>query len=120
MADQKALGRRRLFSLFANDLKYLGGTIIPAAALELAEIGTAEIDEEQCLAYRNQLCNACYSACPLEPKAIQLRAYRYPRISKERCNGCGDCVKACLAPIPAVTVSAPPLKAIISERTGSR
>lgn len=120
MAEQKAMGRRQLFSLFAKDLKYLGGTLIPAAAVELAEIGTAKLDEEQCLAYRNQLCNACYSACPLEPKAIQLRASRYPIISKERCKGCGDCAKACLAPIPAITVSAPPLKVLMSERTGSR
>lgn len=113
MSAEKSVGRRKLLSLFAEDLKYLGSAFIPPGAVNLAEAGIAKINKEQCLAYWGQICTGCYSACPAIPKAIELTDYRYPKVNSEKCNGCGKCILVCLAPIPAIVIPESPLKMFI-------
>lgn len=115
MSADKAIGRRKLLSLFAEDLRYLGNALMPSVAVNLAEAGIAKIDSYQCLAYSGQICTACHSVCPTNPKAIELKDYRYPMVNDKICNGCGECILACLAPISAITIPESPLKIYVSE-----
>lgn len=67
-------------------------------------IGVASIDPERCLAYNQQLCSSCVYACPTDIKAISLEDFQYPKIDQEKCIGCGQCAKICLAPDSAIKV----------------
>ncbi len=57
------------------------------------EIGTAVVDEAECLAYRATGCTVCFEKCPYD--AVSLSASNYPVVDAARCNGCGACENAC-------------------------
>ncbi len=90
--------------------------VCPSGVLEKREssqsyaIGVAKINQDNCLAYHEQLCSSCLYACPTGIKAIELRDFRYPIIRTECCIGCGRCIKACIAENPAITVVPCPTK----------
>ncbi|MDK2986206.1 MAG: ferredoxin-type protein NapG [Clostridia bacterium] len=68
-------------------------------------IGEGKINRSICLAWNGQFCTACKNACVLEESAIEFKKKRYPIIIREdKCIGCGQCVKACLAPVPAIEI----------------
>src|SRR3990167_2005965 len=48
----------------------------------------AAISVTRCLAWGNSLCQACYLACPLRDRAIEIVDQK-PIINREICNGCG-------------------------------
>lgn len=83
----------------------------PSGALEHQEnkenytIGIATIDPNRCLAYNHQLCGSCIYACPVDIMALQFKEFQYPFIDPEKCNGCGQCVKLCIAPDSAIEVT---------------
>lgn len=63
------------------------------ASFESVVMGRAEIDEESCLAYRDNGCRLCADACPLE--AILVNEDNRVVVREERCNGCGACEAVC-------------------------
>ncbi|MEL1134580.1 4Fe-4S dicluster domain-containing protein [Desulfitobacterium sp. THU1] len=82
----------------------------PSGVLEYREslqsysIGVAIINQDQCLAYKEQLCSSCLYACPMGVKALDLKDFRYPKVRVEDCLGCGLCIKTCLAEDLAITI----------------
>lgn len=65
-------------------------------------IGTARIDQMECLAYRHQVCTTCADACPVAGAITQQRLK--PTIQSEVCTGCGVCHNVCPAPRNAVLI----------------
>lgn len=74
-------------------------TNCPTGALEESgeneKIGIAEVVTYNCLAHKGTLCDYCVRACPLGPIAISMEDGK-PVINEENCNGCGQCVSACI------------------------
>jgi ferredoxin-type protein NapF len=62
-------------------------------------IGVARIDVEACLLTQNRECDRCKMACPYDAITIEAGeggAFQMqPRISEERCVGCGACEVIC-------------------------
>lgn len=78
-------------------------TVCPTDALVLEEgatanntvLGVAELNTENCLAYKDAHCRFCYDACPYE--AMGLDEYGRPLVISDRCNGCGACESVCVS-----------------------
>ncbi len=79
------------------------GNEVSRTALSVPDLGVAVIDERVCLAFRGTGCRLCYDACPLDPKAIELRSGsgsgegRLVYVVAENCNGCGACESVCIS-----------------------
>jgi ferredoxin-type protein NapG len=79
-----------------------------------AQMGTAIIDIDSCLAYWGIQCDACYRACPLLDEAITLEYKRnirtgkhamlQPVVHKEICTGCGVCEHVCVTEESAIMI----------------
>jgi ferredoxin-type protein NapG len=79
-----------------------------------SKMGLAVVDESSCIAFWGIQCDACYRACPLLDKAINLEykrnsrtgkhAYLIPKVDSEFCTGCGLCEHACVTKKPAIFV----------------
>lgn len=54
----------------------------------------ARINIERCLAWGNALCQACYLACPMRDRALEIIDQK-PIIHVAACDGCGLCLPAC-------------------------
>lgn len=59
------------------------------------KLGVAEIFEFNCLAYKGTICDYCIRACPLGSEALTIDSGK-PKVIEENCNGCGQCVSACI------------------------
>ncbi|WP_043929694.1 4Fe-4S dicluster domain-containing protein [Bacillus sp. EB01] len=68
------------------------------------KLGTASVIEENCLAYKEVMCDSCYRACPKKGSAIRILAGK-PAIAEEDCNGCGLCVQGCIAEYKGMIVN---------------
>lgn len=85
--------------------------VCPTQALLLSEgataentvIGVAQIDTNQCMAYRDTGCRFCYDACVKargEHAAIYLNntsTSPRPMVDASLCNGCGACESVCVS-----------------------
>ena len=69
-------------------------SVAPGADATKIVIGIADIETEQCLAYRFAGCKFCYDACPYD--AIEMTAGK-PHVIADRCNGCGACESVCVS-----------------------
>ena len=79
-----------------------------------SKMGVAVIDEESCIAYWGIQCDACYRACPLMGKAIDIQYRRnertgkhallIPKVNSDICTGCGLCEHACVTKKAAIFV----------------
>lgn len=67
------------------------------------KMGTAHISMTNCLAYAGQICDYCFTQCPLKRKAIVMDG-RKTRVVEDECVGCGICEDICPAPGGAITV----------------
>lgn len=56
-------------------------------------IGAAQIDRDECIAYRSAGCRVCVDACPYE--AVTLDSANRPVVDETKCNGCGKCEYEC-------------------------
>lgn len=87
----------------ANDGVPLCEQVCPSGALDLASdarrdnvvMGIAEINNEQCLAWRMMSCRFCYDACEFE--AIVLDEFNRPMLAEDQCVGCGACEAVCVS-----------------------
>ena len=59
------------------------------------KLGTAEINEDWCLAYNAMGCRFCYDACEFD--AITLDNENRPVMVPDKCNGCGACESVCVS-----------------------
>ncbi|MEY4504594.1 MAG: hypothetical protein RL154_890 [Pseudomonadota bacterium] len=74
--------------------------------INMAKMGVAVVDSDQCIAFWGIQCDACYRACPLLGKAIVVEhtrnertgkhAFLVPKVVGDVCTGCGLCEKACV------------------------
>lgn len=80
--------------------------ICPTGALDKENtqpIGTAVISESTCIAFKDVMCDYCVYACPVEG-AIVLQNGK-PSINKEKCVGCGVCVKHCIGETKGIYIT---------------
>ena len=83
-------------------------------SINKAQMGVAVIHKESCLAHWGIQCDACYRACPLIGKAIELKfekngitgkhANLIPIVNSDVCTGCGVCEHACVVEKAAIFV----------------
>lgn len=59
-------------------------------------MGVARIDTDLCMAWQDQVCRACWHACPFPDDAIELDRMGRAFINEDSCIGCGLCDWACL------------------------
>jgi ferredoxin-type protein NapG len=86
--------------------------LLPVSDRTAIHMGTAVINEENCIAYAGAVCRACWHACPIEG-AILFDWENRPVVDEQACIGCGLCDHACPTepssiPIRPVGASAPP------------
>ncbi|MCD1294699.1 hypothetical protein CUJ83_06755 [Methanocella sp. CWC-04] len=86
------------------------GTVCPTGAIisvpeEKIKIGTASVDTEKCIAWKDNLkCLICSEVCPVD--AIKGVKNLRPRVIPEVCVGCGACELNCpVDGVKAITVS---------------
>ena len=86
--------------------------VCPTAAIRQIEqqdirMGSAEINRDNCIAWRGGLCLVCYEVCPVRPAISLLDEPPPPRpvFNSEFCVGCGRCLNACPAQPKAVTLT---------------
>lgn len=82
--------------------------------INVADMGVAVIDDENCIAFWGIQCDACYRACPLLGEAISIEysknertgkhALMKPVVHADVCTGCGLCEKACVTEKAAIFV----------------
>lgn len=73
-----------------------GALLLPeGAGADHTVIGRAEIDSQQCLAWRMMLCKFCFDACPFE--AIEFDDFERPAVIADACTGCGACEAVCVS-----------------------
>ena len=65
-------------------------------------IGTARIENFDCLAHQGSVCMTCSERCPVAG-AVTLTQGR-PTINASACTGCGICASVCPAPRPAIAI----------------
>ncbi|VAX14938.1 Ferredoxin-type protein NapG (periplasmic nitrate reductase) [hydrothermal vent metagenome] len=98
--------------------------VCPSGALDhgLTDINKATMglailsDRENCIALQGLRCEVCFTACPIQGKAIALeyrvneRTGRHsifePVVHSDKCTGCGKCEHACILEEPAIKVMA--------------
>ena len=74
--------------------------------INIARMGVAVVDQENCIAFWGIQCDACYRACPILGQAITVEytknertgkhAYLTPVVHSDFCTGCGLCERACV------------------------
>lgn len=57
--------------------------------------GIPRLDITRCLAWTGLLCQLCYVACPLRDRVLEMIDGK-PLIHESKCDGCGQCLEACL------------------------
>lgn len=87
----------------ACDLCLACGEACPAGAIAVLErpdearMGTAKVDERLCVSHDGRgICGACYTVCPVRPRAIRQGLYNRPTVLADLCVGCGLCEEACI------------------------
>lgn len=64
--------------------------------------GVAQVIPSACLAHQRVLCSSCAERCPVAG-ALRIVAGK-PVVDAARCDGCGECARACPAPGGALLV----------------
>ncbi|MDO8454435.1 MAG: ferredoxin-type protein NapG [Sulfurimonas sp.] len=82
--------------------------------INIADMGIAVVDHNNCIAFWGIQCDACYRACPLLGVAITIEysknertgkhAFMKPVVQSESCTGCGMCERACVTEKAAIFV----------------
>lgn len=85
--------------------------VCPTGALrpvekEKVRIGTAEINQDTCLAWLGDECKICYTSCPFYNQAIKLVEHKKPVVDASVCTGCGICERVCITDPASITVRA--------------
>ncbi|MFN7250024.1 MAG: 4Fe-4S dicluster domain-containing protein [Anaerobacillus sp.] len=84
-------------------------THCPTGALEMVgpeeKLGVAEVFEFNCLAHKGTMCDYCIRACPLGRDALTVENGK-PKVIESNCNGCGQCVAACIQTYKGIYVKA--------------
>lgn len=82
------------------------GALLPIHALTEIEMGIARVDPQHCVTFHGQACDACVTACPTLPPAVNLVDGR-PSVDVRTCIGCGLCEQLCPIAPKAIQVENP-------------
>lgn len=82
------------------------GALLPIHALAEIEMGLARVDPQHCVTFHGQACDACVTACPTQPPAVNLVDGR-PAVDLRTCIGCGLCEQLCPVAPKAIQVENP-------------
>ncbi|MGL5514716.1 MAG: 4Fe-4S dicluster domain-containing protein [Sporomusa sp.] len=81
------------------------GALRPVKKQEV-RMGSAEIDQDVCLAWLGDECKICYTSCPFYNQAIKLQDHKRPIVDKNICVGCGICEHVCIVEPSAIRIQA--------------
>ncbi len=101
-------------------------TLPEGANAHNAVIGVAEIDRQQCLAYRDTGCRYCYDACVKAGyNAIELDNTggdysARPHVVADKCVGCGACESVCVSQTAGSYVAGSTERAIVVKPASSK
>ena len=70
------------------------GALIPVYSPGDVVMGTAVLDAQSCLPYRDEACDRCISICPI-PGALVSDDQARPSVVQDLCVGCGLCEENC-------------------------
>lgn len=82
------------------------GALLPIHALSEIEMGLARVDPQHCVTFHGQACDACVTACPTQPPAVNL-VDGHPSVDVRTCIGCGLCEQLCPVAPKAIQVENP-------------
>lgn len=98
----------------ACDLCRICPDVCPTGALTLlpnqpVQMGSAQIDQNRCLAWTGTLCRSCFAVCPVQGQAITIElderaAVWRPVVHADQCTGCGLCEHVCASDPAAITI----------------
>ncbi len=92
---EEAINRREFFRTFPRQLFK---SLQAVREVELSAVEKqnqkARLDVTRCLAWGGMMCQACYLACHLRDRAMEMKDLK-PVIHAEACDGCTMCVEAC-------------------------
>ncbi|MDX8366850.1 4Fe-4S dicluster domain-containing protein [Cytobacillus sp. IB215665] len=66
-------------------------------------IGKAEIKQQNCLAFREVMCDYCVRSCPIDGALTIIDGK--PKVDDKLCNGCGLCVSSCIQQYKGIFVN---------------
>ena len=70
------------------------GALVMPERREDVRMGIAVVNKNTCISGDIQFCQACVIACPFPDEAIYMKDGK-PVVNREKCTGCGICVRAC-------------------------
>jgi ferredoxin-type protein NapG len=70
------------------------GALVMPERREDVRMGIAVVNKNTCVSGDIQFCQACVIACPFPDEAIYMKDGK-PVVNREKCTGCGICVRAC-------------------------
>ena len=82
-------------------------TRLPLEEKQAARIGTAIIDKNECIAWKeNKSCVVCHELCPYGAVIVvqEGREVAVPEINEARCFGCGYCEQHCPVDPPTIVI----------------
>lgn len=82
------------------------GALLPIHALQEIEMGLPRVDPKHCVTFHGQACDACVTACPTQPLAVNL-VDGHPAVDHRNCIGCGLCEQLCPVAPKAIQVENP-------------
>ncbi len=73
------------------------GALAPPEAAEGVRMGVLEIAAERCFSRQGSPCDVCSERCPLGRDVLRVERGEAPRLTGDRCAGCGVCAWLCPA-----------------------
>lgn len=103
-ATSSSVARARSFSIKSSTSK----SVLPPKHQDVKESDHSDLKAkilENCITKLGFDCNLCQEACPAPKKAIYYSSRGFATIDSDKCNGCGDCLSACMLIPKAIEIN---------------